>query len=379
MRTALQQLADHGQSPWIHYLARDWILDDRHGLPRLVRSGVSGAVANPAALATALAHTSAYDAQIRTLVPLLDDAEDIRRQLVRVDAQQACDLLLETAEGTRPLNGWGPMDGWVGVEVDPHCAADPAATVSQAQRLADAVARPNLLVGITAGEAGPTAIEEATARGLSVMATAVYSPGRYRETALAYRRGVERLLNAGGDPGTVSSVASVPMSALDEKADLRLRCVGEHPELVGTLALATAKLIRAEYLSVFSGDSWSRLAAQGATPQRCLWSSLTVTDGRQSDVRYVEELVGPDTVALLSPHTAEAFLAGGRVRATLDLRVPAARRTLAAHVRAGVSPKMIVDALERENVRRGVEAFRDVRAVIDDKRALLGTGAALRW
>jgi transaldolase len=372
VRTALQQLADHGQSPWIHRLDRDWIRDEQHGLPRLIRSGATGAVANSAALASALARGSAYDEQIRTLIPLLDEAEDFRRQLVRVDAQEACDLLLAT-DGERPL------DGWVGVEVDPCRADDAAETVSQAQRLADAVARPNLLVGIAAVGAGPVAIEEATARGLSVMATAVHSPGRFRETALAYRRGLARLVAAGGDPGTVSSVAAVPLAALDEKADLRLRVMGGHPELIGTLALATAKLVRAEACAVFSGEEWSRLAAYGATPQRCLWSSLTVTDGRWPDVRYVEEVIGPDTVSLLSPHTAEAFLADGRVRATLDVRMLSARRTLAALVRAGVSPKLIVAALDRDAVRRGAEAFRDMRAVIDDKRALLGAGAGRRW
>src|SRR3954471_15470988 len=116
VRTALQQLTDHGQSPWIHYLTRDWIQDDQRGLPRLIRCGITGAVANPASLATALAHTSAYDEQIRTLIPLLDDAEDFRRQLVRADAQQACDLLLEATAGD------GALDGWVGLDLDPRTA-----------------------------------------------------------------------------------------------------------------------------------------------------------------------------------------------------------------------------------------------------------------
>jgi transaldolase len=365
-RTPLQQLADHGQSPWIHDLTRDWIHDRRHGLPRLIGCGVTGAVANPASLATALAHSSAYDEQIQALLPMLDDSEDIRRQLVRVDAQQACDMVLETAVGG------GPLDGWVGVEVDPRAAGDAAATVSQAQWLADAVGRPNLLIGISALSSGLVAIEEATARGLSVMATAVHSPTRYRETATAYRRGLARLVAAGGDPGAVTSVASVPLSALDDKADLRLRSVGRHSELIGTLGVATAKLVRAEYLTQFSGGGWEQLAALGATPQRCLWSGLTVADSRESELRYVEELVGPDTAVLLSPYTAEAFLARGRVRPGMDMPLEAARRVLASHVKAGVSPKLIVSILEAENVRRGAEAFRDVRALIDDKRALMG-------
>lgn len=370
--TALQQLGDHGQSAWIHDLSRDWINDRRHGLPRLIGCGVSGAVSNPASLATALAHSTAYDEQIETLLPMLDDSEDIRRQLVRVDAQQACDMLLETAIGG------GPLDGWVGVDVDPSAAGDAAATVSQAQWLADAVGRPNLLIGISALSGGLVAIEEATARGLSVMATGVHSPARYRETAAAYRRGLARLVAAGGDPGTVTSVASVPLSALDDKADLRLRSVGQHSELIGTLAVATAKLIRAEYHAQFVGSAWERMAALGATPQRCLWAGLTVADSRQSELRYVQELVGPDTAVLLSPYTAEAFLAGGRVGPTVDMQVEAARRILASHVKAGVSPKLIVNILEMDHVRRGAEAFRDVRALIEDKRVRLGATAA-RW
>ena len=367
MRTPLQQLADHGQSPWIHYLERDWIHDHAHGLPRLLERGITGAVTNPAALATALARTAAYDEQIRTLAPLLDEPEEIRRQLVRVDAQQACDLLLERSDGDRPL------DGWVAVDVDPRLAGDAAETVNQAQRLADGVARPNLLVGISAAQCGPSAIEEATARGLSVLATGVHTPQRYRETATAYRRGLTRLLAAGGDPGTVSSAAAVPLSALDAKADLRLHAMGRNPELVGTLGLATAGLIRAECRAVFSGHEWDRLAAHGATPQQCLWSGLTVTDGRLPDLRYVEALTVTDgeTVALLSPHTAEAVLAAGRIRPGAALGTAAARRVMAALGKAGISLKLIGETLDGEAVARGAEAFADIRAVIGDKVALL--------
>lgn len=365
-RTSLQQLADHGQSPWIHHLTRDWIRDSRHGMPRLMRAGISGAVSHPAALATALAHTSAYDEQIWSLSLLLNDSEEIRRELVRADAWEACNLLLD-----RPVEDPQPLPGWVGVEIDPRWADDAEETVDQAQRLSDAVGRPNLLVGIAAVGSGLTAIEEATARGLSVMATGVCLPGRYRETAAAYRRGLARLVAAGGDPATVRSVASVPLAGLDEKADLRLRAVGQHPELIGTLAVATAKLIHAEYLSFFAGPGWERLAALGATPQRCMWSDLAAVDGRLPDLRYVEELVGPGTVALLSPHTAEAFLADGRVRPALEPSTGAARRALAAHVKAGISPKLIAGLLERERVRRGADAFVDARALIEDKLARL--------
>lgn len=371
MRTTLRQLADHGQSTWIQYLTRDWIHDREHGLPRLIGCGISGVVADQVALATALAHTSAYDEQIRTLSPLLDDSDDFRRQLVRTDAQQACDALLETAIWDKPL------DGWVGVEVDASPTVDPAMTVSKAQWLSDAVGRPNLLVGIPAVSGGLVAIEEATARGMSVMATGVYSPSRYRETAIAYVRGLARLAASGGDPGSVASVASVPVSALDERADRRLRAIGRRPELIGTLGVATAGLIRAEYRSLFAGRDWERLADLGATPQRCVWSSLTVADGRQPDLHYVAELAAPDTAALLTPHTAEVLLAADRIRLTSHAQPPSARRILAAHVKAGVSPKLIVNALEGETNQRSVEASRDVRALIDDKRAPAGAG--MRW
>ena len=369
MRTTLQQLAEHGQSPWVHHLARDWIHDPDHGLPRLIRRGVTGAVSNPATLVAALSGTTAYDEQIRTLLPVVEDSNEFHRQLVRLDARDACDLLLETAAGDKPL------DGWIGVEVDPRFIDDAAAIVEQARWLSAAVGRPNLLIGITAAGSGLAAIEEVTALGLSVLATGVYSPGRYRDTALAYQRGLARLVAAGGDPATVTSVASVPVAALDEKADLRLRAAGRHPELIGTLGMATAKLIRSEYLAFFTGAEWERLAAFGATPQRCLWSGLTVSDGRQPSLRYAEGLIGRGSAALLSRHTAEAFLSRGRVQPTLDYQLTAARRVLAAHVKAGVSPKLIVNALEAENVRRGAEAFGDVRALIDYKRAQLGVMA----
>lgn len=368
MRTTLQQLAALGQTPWIHHLSRDWIHDDRHGLPRLIRCGITGVVADPASLAAALAHTTAYDDQIRTLSPLMDDSERVRRQLVRADAQQACDLLLETVVADKP------MDGWVAVDIDPRRTADAAAAVDQAQWLAEAIGRPNLLIGIPAAGGGLTAIQEATARGLSVMATGVHSPGRYRQTAIAYRRGLARLVAAGGDPGAVTSVASVPIATLDEKADLRLRAMGRRPDLAGTFGVATAALIRAEYLAFFTGEAWEPLAALGATPQRCLWSGLTVPDARQPESRYVESLITRGSVALLSPYTADAFLAGGHARPMADAQIPAARRTLAALVKAGISPLVIAGLLEAEAVRRGAEAFEGVRALIAEKRALLGVG-----
>jgi len=190
------------------------------------------------------------------------------------------------------------------MEVDPTLAGDTEGTIAEAKRLAALVDRPNLYVKIPATKPGLPAIEEMIAAGQSINVTLIFSIQRHREVMESYIRGIERLIEAGGDPAKVASVASYFVSRVDTEADKRLE---GHPELQGKLAIANAKLAYENWKEVFAGEGWDALEAQGASKQWCLWASTSTKNPAYRDVMYVEELIGRDTVNTMPQETIEAF------------------------------------------------------------------------
>ena len=358
--TPLKQLAQHGQSVWIDYLSRTFL--DGGDLARLVADGVVGVTSNPTIFQGAIAEGDAYDDQIKEVSASESEPKEIFLALARDDIRAACDILKQVwDEG----NG---KDGWVSLEVDPNLAHDTQATIDEAARLHGLIDRPNLLIKIPATKEGLAAIEETIANGIPVNVTLIFSLQRHREVAQAYIRGLERLVESGGDPSTVASVASFFVSRVDTEADRRLDEAGGHDELKGTLAIANAKLAYASYLEVFSGAAWDELAAKGATPQRCLWASTSTKNPEYRDVIYVEELIGPDTVNTMPRETVEAVLDHGRIERTLDRDVEGARRTLEAFAEAGIDYDDVVETLEREGVEKFAKSFRELFADLEAKR-----------
>src|ERR671938_1378996 len=145
------------------------------------------------------------------------------------------------------------------------------------------------------------------ARGRNINVTLIFSLKRYEEVAEAYIRGLERLVEGGGDPTRIASVASFFVSRVDTEADKRLDEVEGHDELKGKLAVANAKLAYQRYKEIFAGERWEALAAKGAVPQRCLWASTSTKNPDYRDVIYVEELIGPMTVDTMPRETIENF------------------------------------------------------------------------
>jgi transaldolase len=250
--TRLHQLADHGQSVWIDFLSRDLLR--RGELARMVREdAVTGVTSNPTIFANALAHGDAYDEQIAASE---GDAMNVFLALAMRDVTNACDLL-------RPI--WERMeggDGYVSIEVDPNLAHDTEATITQTTHFHEAIARPNLLVKIPATDAGVPAIEEMTARGYAINVTLIFSLTRHRQVAEAYLRGLERLVESGGDASRVHSVASFFVSRVDTETDRRLAETGRD-DLKGRLGIANAKLAYQQYKALFDGERWGDLAARG--------------------------------------------------------------------------------------------------------------------
>jgi transaldolase len=357
-KTPLQELADHGQSVWIDYLSRPFVLEG--DLAGLVRDGVVGVTSNPTIFQGAIAEGDAYDEQIKEVAATESDPKEIFLALARDDIRAACDVLRERFDGGR--------DGWVSLEVDPNLAHDTQGTIAEAARLHALIERPNLFIKIPATLEGLQAIEETIAAGIPVNVTLIFSLERHRAVAEAYLRGVRRLIDSGGDPSTLTSVASFFVSRVDTEADRRLEETGGPEELKGTLAIANAKLAYAAYQEIFSGPEWDELAARGATPQRCLWASTSTKNPAYRDVLYVEELVGPETVNTMPRETVEAVLDHGKIERTLDHDVDGARRTLEAFAAAGIDYDDVVATLEREGVEKFAKSFRDLFADIESKR-----------
>jgi transaldolase len=181
-------------------------------------------------------------------------------------------------------------------------------------------------------------------------------------------RGLERLVEDGGDPTGVASVASFFVSRVDTEVDRRLEEIGGHDELLGKAAIANAKLAYQTYKEKFAGDRWQALADKGATPQRALWASTSTKNPDYRDVIYVEELIGPDTVNTMPRETVEAFNDHGKVARTLDQDVDGARRTLEAFAAAGVDYDDVVETLEREGVDKFAKSFQQLFADVEAKR-----------
>ena len=317
---------------------------------------------NPTIFQGAIAEGDAYDEQIKAVSATESEPKEIFLALARDDIRAACDEL--RGSGTTASG----KDGWVSLEVDPNLAHDTQGTIDEAARLHGLIDRPNLLVKIPATLEGLPAIEETIARGIPVNVTLIFSLERHREVAEAYVRGLQRLVDGGGDPSKIASVASFFVSRVDTEADRRLDEIGGHDELKGKLAIANAKLAYVTYQEIFSGPEWEKLAAAGATPQRCLWASTSTKNPEYRDVIYVEELIGPDTVNTMPRETIEAFEDHGQVERTLDHDVDGARRTLEAFADAGIDYDDVVETLEREGVEKFAKSFRELFADIETKR-----------
>jgi transaldolase len=356
----LHRLADYGQSVWIDFLSRD-LLRSGELERRMKEDAVVGVTSNPTIFQKAISAGDAYDEQLRDVLEEERDPKEIFIQLAARDVGDACDLL------RRVWDEGSGKDGYVSIEVDPGLAYDTAATIEEAQRLHELIDKQNLFVKIPATEPGLPAIEEMISRGRSINVTLIFSLERYSEVAEAYIRGLERLVEGGGDPSTVVSVASFFVSRVDTEADRRLDEIGGHDDLKGKLAVANAKLAYQRYNEIFAGERWEALAAKGATPQRCLWASTSTKNPDYRDVLYVEELIGPLTVNTMPDETIEAFQDHGEVAPTLEQGIGEAERVFEEIERAGVDYADVTNTLEREGVEKFADSFAELLEGIRSK------------
>jgi transaldolase len=358
----LEQLSSLHQSVWVDYLSRAALRDGT--IARMMREdAVVGLTSNPTIFQTAMAEGDAYDEQLDEVLEHETDGKEVFLALAQQDVREACDLLRETWERTDHL------DGQVSLEVDPRLAYDREGTIAEAKRLHELVDRQNLYVKIPATKPGLGAIEETIAAGIPVNVTLIFSLERHRAVIEAYLTGLERLLDAGGDPSDVPSVASFFISRVDVETDQRLDAVGGHGELRSRLGIANAKLAYAQYHEAFAGERWERLMARGARPQRCLWASTSVKDPRLPDTLYVEQLIGADTVNTVPPETLRAVQDHGLISGpTITEDIDDARELLTQLRSAGIDYDEVTAVLEDEGVQKFVASFQELFDGVEAKR-----------
>jgi transaldolase len=365
-KSRLHQLSELVQSVWIDYLSRDMIHQGE--LARMMEEdAVVGVTSNPTIFQKAISHGNAYDEQLRELLEEDSDTVGVFFRLAERDVSDACDLLHGVWEET------AGRDGYVSIEVDPNLAYEREASFGQAKELHERISKPNLLVKIPGTKPGLGAIEDSIAAGRSINITLIFSLSRHKEVIEAYQRGIERLIEAGGDPSRVASVASFFVSRVDTETDRRLEEIGTEQALAlrGKLAIANAKLAYQLYLQEFSTDRWKPLEEKGGTRQRCLWASTSVKNPSYRDTMYVEELIGPETVDTMPEETIRAFQDHGEVAETLTKGLDEAKRVFDELAEVGVDYDDVTAVLEKEGVQKFSDSFAELLEGIKAKRGAL--------
>ena len=373
----LKGLQEYGQSVWLDFVSRELL--QTGGLGALItRDGLRGVTSNPSIFEKAILHGADYDPQIAALEEAGDlDPGKLFELLAVKDIQDGADALRPVYDETQR------RDGYISLEVSPYLAMDTDRTIEEVRRLWREVGRDNLMVKIPGTKPGLPAIRQMIGEGINVNVTLLFSQNVYAEVAEAYIAGLEALVEKGGDPQRVASVASFFVSRIDTLADAALDekiAVARDPAergrlegLKGKVAIANAKLAYAMYKRLFSGERWQRLAQSGAQTQRLLWASTGTKNPAYSDVLYVEELIGADTVNTVPPATMDAFREHGRLRPSLGEDVEGAKRVMDSLPPLGISIDAITSRLVEDGVRLFAEAADGLYAAVQKKRrAVLG-------
>lgn len=352
----LRKLHGHGQSVWLDYIGRELL--DSLELRRLIeRDGITGITSNPAIFEKSISGGQFYAADIVKSRDI--PATAVYEHLALEDIRRAAAELHPVYEATQG------RDGYASLEVSPHLAHDTERTLQEARRLWAALDQPNAMIKVPATPAGMAAVETLIAEGINVNVTLLFAVGAYRRVAEAWLRGLEKRLAAGGELSQVASVASFFISRIDTAADAaidrRLAAGVPHRDaralsaLRGSLAIANARQAYLHYMEIITQPRWRRLASLGAQPQRLLWASTGVKDPAYRDVRYIEELIGWETVNTVPPATLDAFRDHGVPRDSLLEDLDDALDRLSEAARLGVDLAAITDTLLAD----GLNLFRD--------------------
>jgi transaldolase/glucose-6-phosphate isomerase len=364
----LKTLLNFGQSVWLDYIRRDLLTTGE--LKRLIENdGLRGMTSNPSIFEKAITGSTLYAETLKGLESRKDlDAAGRYEQLAIKDIQDAADIF-------RPVYDQSKFrDGYVSLEVSPYLAHKTQETLAEARRLWKTVARPNVMIKVPGTPEGIPAFQQLISEGINVNVTLLFAFDVYVRVAEAYVAGLEQFVKGGGDPSRVASVASFFISRIDTLVDGEIEAkiktttnpadVAALKNLLGKVAIANGKLTYQRYKQIFSGPKWDALAAKGAQTQRVLWASTSTKNPAYSDIYYVEELIGKDTVDTIPPATYDAFRDHGKPRNSLEENVEAAHQTMQGLEKAGISMKAATDKLTDDGVKQFSSAFDTLLAAV---------------
>jgi len=354
----LKKLGMLGQSIWLDYIRRDLIASG--GLRRLIEEdGLRGMTSNPSIFEKAIAESHIYDQDIRGIALKKKDVKAIYEALSQRDVQSAADEFRSVYEKT------DGKDGYVSLEVNPHLAHDTTGTIEEARRLWAALDRPNVFIKVPATSDGLPAIQQLISEGINVNVTLLFGLPRYRQVADAYIAGIEARAAQGKPVKHVASVASFFVSRIDALVDPLLEQLiaqgGNKADLarqvLGQVAVASAKIAYQVYKDIFGSARFKKLADKGARVQQLLWASTGTKNPDYSDVKYVEALIGPDTVNTAPLETLDAYRDHGEPKARLEQDVKEARWVLERLPELCISIDIMTQQLEGEGVEKFNKPF----------------------
>jgi transaldolase/glucose-6-phosphate isomerase len=377
MSNRLVEIMKLGQSIWYDNIRRA-MLTTGDLRKKIEEDDLRGITSNPTIFEKAITGSADYDEQLRQLVQAGKGVNEILEDLVVDDIVNAADTLKPVYDKTDGL------DGYISLEVNPKLAYDTRGTIDEAARLFERVGRKNVMIKIPAAQEGLPAIEESIYRGVNINITMIFSIENYEQVAEAFIKGLERRAAEGKNVDHIASVASFFVSRVDTAVDADLDTKARHaatPEerqrleaLRGRAAVANAKLAYEKYREIFHGARFAELKARGAQVQRCLWASTGTKNPNYSDVLYVDNLIGPETVNTVPPATYTAIRDHGRVALTLEEGLDECRALIAELAGVGIDLKAVTEKLQRDGLAAFVGSFDTLVESIEAKRDALLSG-----
>ncbi|MGL5804357.1 MAG: transaldolase [Xenococcaceae cyanobacterium] len=369
------EIGNYGQSIWMDYLNRTAI-ESGEMKNKIETRGIRGLTSNPSIFEQAIANNQTYDADIEAGIKAGKSVQDIYESLIFDDIRHACDLFQPIYEES------GGLDGYVSIEVSPHLSRDTQGTIDEALRFYHEIDRANVMIKIPGTPEGFPAVERVIAEGINVNITLLFSVNSYVDAAYAYIRGLEQRVEKNEPIDKLASVASFFLSRIDAKIDAylddRIKHIGTESEseearlnqIKGKVAIANAKIAYQHYKEIFNSERWQALAEKGANVQRLLWASTSTKNPEYSDVMYVDELIGKDTVNTLPLPTIEACAdhchpAGDRIESEMEKAYNLMESLKDPDV--NIDLEQVMKELLEEGIDKFVQPFDSLMQSLEDK------------